>query len=50
MFNRRDYRVFWLGGLILVLSKSAAANMEGQNAEGVGAIKEIQSNEDYRCR
>ena len=52
MYDRRDYRVFWLGGLILVLSKSAAANMEGQNiettesqsAEGVGVVKEIQSN------
>ena len=46
MFDRRDYRVFWLGGLILVLAGSAAANMEGQNietaasqsAEGVSAI------------
>ena len=52
MFNRRDYRVFWLGGLILVLAGSAAANMEGQNikttksqsVEGVGVVKEIQSN------
>ena len=51
MFDRRDYRVFWLGGLILVLAGSAAANMEGQNikttesqsAEGDGVVKEIQS-------
>ena len=52
MFDRRDYRFFWVGGLILVLAESAAANMEGQNikttesqsAEGVGAIKNIHSN------
>ena len=52
MFKRRDYRFFWVGGLILVLAKRAAANMEGQNiettesqsAEGVGVVKEIQSN------
>lgn len=52
MFDRRGYRVFRLGGLILVLAGSAAAYMEGQNikttasqsAEGVGVVKEIQSN------
>ena len=50
MFDRQNRRVFWLGGLVLVLVAIAAANMEGQNAEtaksqsanGVGTAKEIR--------
>ena len=33
MFDRQNHRVFWLGGLVLVLVAIAAANMEGQNAQ-----------------
>lgn len=33
MFYRQNHRVFWLGGLVLVLVAIAAANMAAQNAE-----------------
>ena len=33
MFDRQNHRVFWLGGLVLVLMVIVAVNMEGQNAE-----------------
>ena len=50
MFDRQNHRVFWLGGLILVLTAIAAANMGGQDAEttesksanGAGGAKEIR--------
>ena len=50
MLYRQNHKVFWLGGLILVIVAIAAANMEGQNTvatesqrtEGVEAAKEIR--------
>ena len=50
MFYRQNHRVFWLGGLVLVLVAVAAANMadqnaettESQSAEGLDAVKEIR--------
>ena len=50
MFDRKNYGVFWLGGLVLVLTAIATTNMQGQNAktaesqsaESVGTAKEIR--------
>ena len=50
MFDRKNHRVFWLGGLVLVLTAIATANMQGQNAktaesqnaESVEMAKEIR--------
>ena len=50
MFDRKNHRVFWLGGLVLVLTAIATANMQGQNAktaesqsaESVETAKEIR--------
>ena len=57
MFNRQNHRVFWLGGLVLVLVVIAAANMEGQNAktaesqsaEAIGAVTEIRIRGELVC-
>ena len=50
MFNRKNYGVFWLCGLVFALVVIVAANMEGQNAQtselqsadGVEMAKEIR--------
>ena len=50
MFNGQKHRIFWLGGLVLLLVAIATTNMESQNAkptesqnaEGVSAAKEIR--------
>ena len=50
MFDRKNYGVFWLGGLVLVLTAIATTNMQGQNAktaesqsaESVETAKEIR--------
>ena len=50
MFDRQNYRTFWLGGLVFALVAIAAANTErqhsetakSQSAEGVGRAKEIR--------
>ena len=50
MFDRKNHRVFWLGGLVLALTAIATANMQGQNtkttesqsAERVETAKEIR--------
>lgn len=50
MFYRQNHEVFWLGGLVLILTAIAAANIErqnvetteSQNAEGVNGAKEIR--------
>ena len=57
MFDRKNHRVFWLGGLIFALVMVAAANMESQNAEtakshsaeGVGGAKEIRIRGNLVC-
>ena len=50
MLYRQNHGAFWLGGLVLILTAIAAANIERQNAEttepqnanGAGAAKEIR--------
>ena len=50
MFNRQNYGIFWLGGLVFTLIVVATANMESQNTEtvksqsakGVGKAEEVR--------
>ena len=57
MFDRKNHRVFWLGGLVLVLVAIAAVNMEGQNAvtaksqsaNGVGRAEDIRIRGHLTC-